>query len=116
MSRGSPGQRAARVRHPTQAPGICTKDSPAVPERHQVGGAQRRMDVGILTHEQVLALKSRGTFVVGTATTVAEAKDFVEPVVEKRGPNELMLPLAGVMLVLIAGCWRLLARGGKRVD
>ncbi|MFN7319737.1 MAG: NAD(P)H-dependent flavin oxidoreductase [Methylobacterium sp.] len=29
---------------------------------------------GILTHEQVLALKSRGTFVVGTATTVAEAK------------------------------------------
>ncbi|MCA3648497.1 MAG: nitronate monooxygenase [Methylobacterium sp.] len=29
---------------------------------------------GILTHEQVSALKSRGTFVVGTATTVAEAK------------------------------------------
>ncbi|MFN7135319.1 MAG: hypothetical protein ACK4N5_24810, partial [Myxococcales bacterium] len=53
---------------------------------------------------------------VPDGATVAEAKDFVEPVVEKRGPNELMLPLAGVMLVLIAGCWRLLARGGKRVD
>lgn len=33
---------------------------------------------GCLTREQVTALKSRGTFVIGTATTVAEARAWVD--------------------------------------